>query len=140
MLFAHPIPGPNYYLAIFGDPEGIPKKDRVEDGRYIPGKCPWPGGIAIGDIVLLYCTGSYIGHFMEAPGIGVVLEADKNANVIQYRYLEFTTPISSSAIEAGLQSPDLQKFKLRRFSTFWIFDITRQSFQSVVGASTFIWR
>jgi len=139
MNYQHPIPAPAYYTAIFGDPDGLSKKDRVEDGRYLPGSCPWPLDIKEGDILLLYCTGSYLAHSMEVPGIGIVLQVDQPGNAIYYRYLQLETPISIEAVRSNLDIQDLEKFELRRFSNFWIFDITRQSFKSVIREATFVW-
>jgi len=120
---------PSHFIGIFGDPVGPPRKDRIEDGRYIPHINHWPSAIKAGDMILLYCTSSYSGHEQEGPGIGIVLSADTRENAIHYRYLPFEQPITMNAIRSNLLPGDRVKFENRRFSTFWIFEIERSSFK-----------
>ena len=133
------IPEASYYVAVFGDPDGLPRKDRVEEGRYIPDSNHWPSGIMEGDILLLYCTGSYVIHSMETPGIGIVLRIDEHANAIFYRYLQLGNPISMEYIQNHFEAADREKFDLRRFSTFWIFEVTKNSFKSAMSKTTIVW-
>ena len=65
---------PRYFMAKFGDQISPPGKDPVESGRYIP-RGDWNNSenVQSGDLMFLYCTGSYIGYDKEAPSIGVVL-------------------------------------------------------------------
>lgn len=130
---------PRYFIAIFGDPVGPPGKDRIEDGRYIPHTEHWPSGIAEGDVMLLYCTGSYSGHEQEAPSIGIVLRADSSANAIYYRHLPLIQPIDMDNVRNRLLPEDRQKFENRRFSTFWIFEIERASFKRLAEGCEVSW-
>ena len=116
---------PTYYVAIFGNPDP-PEKDTVESGKYhlgirgtdIPGER--------GDIILLYCTGSYAKHFMRVPGIGILLTKDKKS--IYYRYLPLSTPIPKDHIDGSFTEEDKNKFSNIRFDNFWMFKISKESF------------
>ena len=131
---------PKYFIAIFGDPGKAPNnKDKVEEGRYITHPNHWPSSVSKGDIMLLYCTGSYPDHCQEAPGIGVVLELDSINNSIMFRYLPLVDPIDMSTINLGLLSQDARKFGNRRFSTFWIFEILKDSFVNVMLETKINW-
>ena len=116
---------PRYYVAIFGNPDP-PEKDTVESGRYhleiggtdIPGER--------GDILLLYCTGSYAAHFMSAPGIGVILTKHKES--INYRYLPLSKPIPKDYLIRSFTDEDKIKFSNIRFDNYCMFKISRESF------------
>ena len=127
---------PRYFIAIFGDPVP-PLKDRVQSGIYHPAPKFSPFQTAPGDVLLLYCTGGYDEYSMQAPGIGIVLETSKDA--VQYRYLPLSRSISKEAIERGLEKSDADKFANRRFSSFWLFQISRDSFIKVIGDRTVVW-
>jgi len=115
---------PTYYVAIFGNPDL--EKDTVESGKYhlgirggdLPGKR--------GDILLLYCTGSYAEHFMSVPGIGILLTKDKKS--IYYRYLPLSTPIPKDHIDKSFTDEDKKSFSNIRFDNFWMFKISKESF------------
>ncbi len=117
---------PNYYVVVFGNPEP-PEKDHVESGRYhlgirgtdIPGES--------GDILLPYCTGSYLEHYMSVPGIGIVLTKDTDS--IYYRYLPLSKPISKDHIDQSFTNEDRKKFSNIRFDSFWMFPISSESFR-----------
>lgn len=138
-MVLHKLREPRYFIAIFGDPVGPPLKDKIEDGRYIPHPDYWPDGIMEGDVMLLYCTGSYGEYYQEAPGIGIVLHADRPANAIYYRYLPFDQTISMDDIRNRLLPADRDKFEYRRFSTYWIFEIERESFRQVTKGHQIKW-
>lgn len=116
---------PAYYVAIFGNPDP-PEKDTVESGRYhlgirgtdIPGER--------GDIILLYCTGSYAEHFMSVPGIGVILTKHKES--INYRYFPLSKPIPKDYIFRSFTDEDKKKFSNIRFDNFGMFKISKESF------------
>lgn len=135
----HRLVAPRYFIAIFGDPVGPPCKDRIEDGRYITHVDHWPSGIAAGDVLLLYCTGFYVEHEQEAPGIGVVHSTDAHENAIYYRYLPFHQPVDMNTIRDCLLPEDKDKFENRRFSTFWIFQIQRASFKRLANQCRVDW-
>lgn len=64
---------PKYHIAVFGNPVP-PEKDLVESGFYHPDVKYTPCNTQPGDILLLYCTGSYSEHAMTVPGVGIVFE------------------------------------------------------------------
>src|ERR1035438_8327465 len=87
---------PKCFVAVFGDPQQ-PNKSLVESGEYDPDPryAPFPSGP--GDLMLLYCTGSYPGRPMQIAGIGVVLSAD--SNWVRYRWLPFKDAIPKARID-----------------------------------------
>lgn len=127
---------PKYFFAVFGDPNP-PHKDTIESGIYHPDPKYAPFPTEQGDVLLLYCTGSYDEHSMQTPGIGIVLFTEDYA--IRYRYLPFSQSISKTTVENELQPADAQKFANRRFSSHWLFEISRDSFVRVVADRTIMW-
>lgn len=127
---------PKYFLAVFGDPTP-PEKDTVESGIYHPDPRYAPFPTKRGDIVLLYCTGSYSKYPMQAPGLGIVLHT--NDEIVQYRYLPLSQPILKDRIERKFQPSDAEKFGNRRFSSFWLFEILRESFVGALGDRALVW-
>jgi hypothetical protein len=75
---------PKYFVAVFGDPQQ-PGKSLVESCQYDPDPKYAPFPTEPGDVMLLYCTGSYPQRYMEVAGVGVVLSADMEW--IRYRWL-----------------------------------------------------
>ncbi len=73
-----------YFLSVLGDPKP-PDKDNAESGVYHPDPKYSPFPTHPGDILLLYCTSSYVEHAMRVPGIGIVLET-RNTE-IHYRFV-----------------------------------------------------
>ena len=127
---------PTYYVAIFGDPDP-PEKDTVESGIYHLGirGTDLPG--EQGDIILLYCTGTYFEHYKCTPGIGVILSKDKEA--IYYRYLPLSRPIARYNIEDAFNDEDRQKLSNIRFKSHWLFEITRDSFCNTIKNVSVNW-
>lgn len=127
---------PTYYVAIFGDPDP-PEKDTVESGIYhlgirgtdIPGEQ--------GDIILLYCTGNYLEHFQCAPGVGIILSKDKEA--IYYRYLPLSRSIALYNIKDAFNDEDGQKLSNIRFKSYWLFEISRDSFCNAIKNVSVNW-
>jgi len=83
---------PNYYFTVFG---GAHEKTHPVDGgvyghslSYISGS-----GISIGDIMLLYCCGTYSKYSDEIPGIGIITKVGKE-DFIYYQYLPLCHPIN----------------------------------------------
>lgn len=90
---------PRYFFALFGDPTA--GKPKVETGSY-----PHKGYISSlnmipGDVMLLYCAGSYHTHFMEAPGIGIVL--DTTEDCVSYQYFPLDQPVGWDTIKESLK-------------------------------------
>jgi hypothetical protein len=127
---------PQYFFAMFGEPIP-PAKDTIESGVYHPDSKLAPFPVRPGDILLLYCTENYPQHAMKVPGIGVATHIDDT--VIEYRYLQFKESLPKSKLEQAFKSGDLEKFNNRRFSTFWLFELSRESFVATVGQSMIEW-
>jgi hypothetical protein len=127
---------PKYYLSVFGNPEP-PNKDTIESGLYHPDLRFGPFPTEPGDFLLLYCTAGYSEHAMEVPGIGVVLETKET--YIYYRYLPFTMAISKSELDSKFNQRDKIKFSNIRFSSHWLFEISRESFLNVVADRKILW-
>ena len=127
---------PKYYIAVFGDPKP-PEKDAIESGVYHPDIKFAPFRNKPGDFLLLYCTGSYAEHAMRVPGIGVVLEATNSE--IRYRYLPLSETASKNDLDDKLDPADKAKFLNIRFSSHWLFEISRQSFLNIVADRGVLW-
>ena len=127
---------PSYFLAVFGKPEP-PDKDPVDSGRYYLGirGTDTPG--ERGDILLLYCTASHVENFMSVPGIGIVLTKTKDS--IFYRYLPFSSPISKDHLDKTFTDEDRGKFTNIKFNTYWLFDISHESFSNAIRGSIIDW-
>jgi hypothetical protein len=118
---------PTYYVAVFGKPEP-PDKDTADSGRYYLGRRGTDTPGERGDILLLYCTANYADNSMSVPGIGIVLTKTKES--IFYRYLPFTLPISKDQIDKAFTDEDRNKFTNIRFNTYWVFNISHESFSN----------
>ena len=127
---------PKYYLAVFGDPKP-PDKDTIDSGIYHPDPKFAPFPTEPGDFLLLYCTKGYAEHAMHIPGIGVVLETASSE--ILYRYLPLTKTITKHELENGLDPTDKKKFSNIRFSSHWLFEISRQSYLNAVADRGVLW-
>jgi hypothetical protein len=127
---------PAYFVAVFGK-TGPPDKDTVDSGRYPLGirGTDTPG--ERGDILLLYCMASHEENSSSVPGIGVVLT--KNKESIYYRYLPFSSPLSKDKIEKTFTDEDRRKLIGIRFNTYWIFDISNESFSNATRGIEINW-
>ena len=127
---------PRYFVAVFGEPSP-PNKDTIESGIYHPDQKLAPFPSEPGDILLIYCTDNYPAHRMEVPGFGIVLGTDDQT--VRYRYLPLVKSIPKSKIERSFGADDIAKFKSRRFSTYWLFEISKESFLRTVGKQGILW-
>jgi len=127
---------PMYFVAVFGDPQQ-PNKSLVESGEYNPDPQYAPFPTKPGDVMLLYCTGSYPQRFMQIPGIGIVLSTDRQW--IKYRWLPFKEAIPKSRIDKAFEPTDLVKFDNIRFSSHWLFEISRLSFSGTIANQEVDW-
>ncbi len=127
---------PKYYIAVFGDPKP-PEKDAIESGLYHPDTKFAPFRTQPGDFLLLYCTGNYAEHALSVPGIGVVLEAVNSE--IRYRYLPLAEAASKYDLDNKLDPKDKEKFSNIRFSSHWLFEISRPSFLNIVANRGVLW-
>ena len=127
-----------YFLAKFGDQISPPQKDPVESGRYIP-RDNWVNyeNVQVGDLMLLYCTGSYIGYDREVPAIGVVLRVEPPA--IHYRYLPLSKSITLDDMRHSFSQGDKTKLDNLRFDSFNIFTISADSFKHSVESHSIFW-
>lgn len=127
---------PAYYVAAFGKPEP-PDKDSVDSGRFHLGirGSDTPGDR--GDILLLYCTGRNADGSMSAPGIGVVLT--KTRDSIFYRYLPFSSPISKDQMGKSFTEEDREKLSGLKADTYWLFDISHESFSNATRGVFINW-
>lgn len=127
---------PKYYFMVFGNPRP-PGKDRIESGIYHPDVKFAPFPTEPGDIVLLYCTTSYSGHEMRVPGIGIVVGTETSQ--INYRYLPLTETISKHELDLKLEPKDKRKLSNIRFSSHWLFQISKRTFLNVLGGRGILW-
>jgi hypothetical protein len=125
-----------YFIAVFGDPrpEG---KSLVESGQYDPDPRYAPFHTKPGDVMLLYCTGSYGKYSMQLPGLGIVLDTDDK--VIRYRWLPFKEPIPKTKIDKSFESADAARFKLIYMSSQWLGEISQLSFSRTVAEQMIDW-
>jgi len=127
---------PKHFLAVFGNPEQ-PDKDPVDSGRFYLGQrgTDTPGDR--GDLMLLYCAASDEKYFMSAPGIGIILT--KTKEFIFYRYLPISSPIAKDHIEKTFADDDLNKLKSVKSNTYWLFDISDESFRKATSGVSIKW-
>lgn len=127
---------PTYYVAVFGKPEP-PDRDTVDSGRFHLGirGTDTPG--ERGDIILLYCTDGYAENIISVPGIGIVLT--KNKDSIYYRYLPFSSPISKDQIDKTFTDEERKTLNSIRFNTYWLFDISNESFRNATRGVLINW-
>ena len=127
---------PKYFLSVLGDPKP-PDKDEVGSGIYHPDSKYYPFQPEPGDVLILYCTSSYKEYFMRVPGIGIVLA--KNDTEINYRYLPLSRPIYKTEIDVKFEGDDKKKFDNRRFSSHWLFEISKNSFLNALSDRIIVW-
>ncbi|MCK4387490.1 MAG: hypothetical protein KAW00_01845 [Dehalococcoidia bacterium] len=136
---------PRYFMAIFG--EAHADTAPVEGNHYGLRRKYWPSEyipwikIAKGDIVLLYCTKSYLKHSEAIPGIGVVccVKEGSDMNTMWYRYLPLTWPIDKNTICNRLSPKDLEKFKNLHPPFRRLFVIQKNSARSVLKGHRIDW-
>jgi len=115
----------------------IYRKDLTLSGVYHPDPKFAPFPTEPGDFLLLYCTTGYAEYSMSIPGVGVVLVTTNSE--IHYRYLSLTKMISKYELESKLDSTDKDKFSNIRFSSHWLFEISRRSFLNAVADRGVFW-
>jgi hypothetical protein len=127
---------PRYFFSVFGDPSP-PDKDTIESGVYHPDPNYAPFPPNPGDILLCYGTLLYRDYSMAVPGIGVVLGKDKLT--VQYRYLPFDMQILKSELNNRFEPKDVKKLNNIRFSSHWLFEISKTSFLNVTRGARIKW-
>jgi len=125
---------PRHFLAVFGELER--GKEGVESGVYCPNPKHPPSAMsmAIGDMLLLYCTANYHDYQIEAPGLGIVLKLAPDR--IDYRWLPFAQPIPRETIKTGLDSGAAARFGQLHFGHNWLIEIFPEAFSKIVGERT----
>jgi hypothetical protein len=86
---------------------------------------------------LLYCTDSHEENSGIVSGIGVVLT--KNREAIYYRYLPFSSPLSRDQIERTFTDEDRGKLNEIRLNTYWLFEISSESFSNTTKGVVIKW-
>lgn len=121
---------PRFYLAVFGNPF-LPGHVTVEEGHFGV-DAGWPSGIAPGDLVLLYCTGTYVRYAKCVPGVGVVEAVDHARQSITYDYEALSRPVSLEELRFAFEGSDAFKLGNIRFNNHWLFEISAESFHGAV--------
>lgn len=127
---------PKYYLAVFGKPE-LPDKDTVDSGKFYLGKRGTDTPGERGDIMLLYCTDSDTDYFKSVRGIGVILTRVRE--FIFYRYLPLSSLISKDKLENAFTGDDKNKLTSIRSNTYWLYDISNESFVNATRGVLINW-
>ena len=120
---------PHCYFAVFGNPY-TPGHVHVEEGGY--GHKNLPEDLLQGDLLLLYCTGTYAKYQRSVPGFGIVSEVSKEFKKFKYDYFPFKIPLPLEYIRFQLTNHDLDKLSNIRFDSYWFFRISNESFSSVM--------
>ena len=127
---------PKYFFTVFGDAHvsTYPVEGGVygHDPNYINSS-----GIKEGDILLLYCCGTYPGHYQEVPGIGVVIGFETNG--IKYQYFPICHPLSWDILQATI--PDFQEMGKINWSLKgnWLREISSSSFRAIIAGRQIDW-
>ncbi len=122
-------PHPHHYVAVFGDPYA-PGHVHVEDGAY--GHRNLPTGLSAGDMLLLYCTGTYKRYPRSVPGIGIVSSVEHATRDFWYDYLPLRQALPLELLRFRLSGPDQDKLANIRFDTYWFFRVSAESFRAVM--------
>ncbi len=127
---------PKHFLAAFGKPEQ-PDKDTADSGRFYLGQRGTDTPGERGDLMLLYCAASNDAYLVSAPGIGIILT--KTKEFIFFRYLPFPSPITKDHIEKTFTVDDSNKIKSAKSNTYWLFDISDESFRKATSGVLINW-
>lgn len=122
-------PKPHCYIAVFGDPYA-PGHVHVDGGAY--GHKNLPSDLMPGDMLLLYCTGTYKQYPRSVPGFGIVSEVAQEFKKFSYDYFPFKEPLPLEFLRFQITGVDLDKLSNIRFDSYWFFRISNESFSSVM--------
>jgi predicted RNA-binding protein with PUA-like domain len=125
-----PDESPRCYFAVFADPN-LPGHVSVEGGRF--GNIRMPSTMRPGDMVLLYCTGTYSAHEKSVPGIGVLTSVDHVVHDFRYDYMPLERAVPLDFLRFAFVDDD--KERLANIRREYLFQITRESFRAVMQAS-----
>jgi hypothetical protein len=128
---------PNYFFAAFG-PAHIA---HPVDGGCYPHKKGFisNSNLAIGDVVLLYCTDDYPGYPKEAPGVGVVIgiETTESEEKFYYQYFPLDRPVDWGTIKQSIR--DLEGYTNFGWIGNWLREISSASFRKAVAGRQINW-
>jgi hypothetical protein len=127
---------PNYFLAVFGEAHCVTHP--VDGGVYgHDANFVTSSGIAAGDVMLLYCCGTYPGHYQEVPGLGIVISIKTDG--IHYQYFPVCHPVSWDTAQASI--PDLQKPGNINWTLKgnWLRKISSSSFRATIAGRQVDW-
>jgi hypothetical protein len=122
-------PHPHHYVAVFGDPDALGHV-HVEDGKY--GHRNLPQQLRPGDMVLLYCTGTYLPYPRSVPGIGIVTRVEQATRDFWYDYLPLRQALPLDLLRFRMETADQESLANIRFDTYWFFRVSEQSFRAVM--------
>ncbi len=129
---------PKYFVAAFGEKYAAahPVHGRVYPLGRLSNCYSY---IMKGDVMLLYCTGYYVGHYMEAPAVGVVVDTETSAEeyTLYYRYLPLDQPVVRHTINNSLGAVE-QNYFINPGANF-IFEIAKTSFQTLIKGRYINW-
>ena len=74
---------------------------------------------------------------MNAPGVGIVLT--KTRDFIYYAYLPFLSPLSWGRIDKAFTDVDRNKLNALKSNTYWLLDISRESFVEATRDAPIRW-
>ena len=120
---------PYCYFAVFGNPYALGHV-HVEDGDY--GHKNLASELKPGDMILLYCTGSYEKYSRSVPGIGIVSEVNQEIKKFRYDYFPLSRALPLEYIRFQITGDDFDKLSNIRFDSYWFFRISNESFSSVM--------
>ena len=130
---------PNYFFIVFGGAhcEAHPVEGGVygHDANFITSS-----GIAVGDVVLLYCCGTYPEHYNEIPGLGIVTSI-KTDDGIHYQYFPLCHPIPVNWDTMKVTIPELAPPGNRNWSLKGNFlrKISSSSFRATIAGRQVDW-
>jgi hypothetical protein len=123
---------------VFGDPDK--HGDPVESGSYTAGKNYASFPVQPGDVMLLYCTEEYLIYSLSFAGIGIVLDVTREVpETIRYCWIPFSEPILRSDMNRAFDADDLEKMSELQFNTRRVFEISKRSFDTLVGQRLTAW-
>ena len=121
---------PRCYFAVYADPT-TPGHVMIEGGQF--GNRAMPKNMDVGDMVLLYCTSSYVGYAKSVPGIGLVTAVDHGIKDFWYDYLAFEEPVPLEFVRMAVTED--YRLRVANIRHEWLFQISRESFSAVMQAT-----
>ncbi len=127
---------PDYFFVVFGGAHysTYPVDGGVygHDANYVTSS-----GITVGDVMLLYCCGTYPSHYQEIPGLGVVTSIENDG--IHYQYFPICHPIDWEIAKVNI--PDLQNLGNTNWTLKgnWLREISSSSFRATMAGRQVDW-